>query len=67
MEQASNSQAVETIKQGEYVKRKADAKKVYIRGEYCRESKAYELTDAEDMNRQIYVKKGAVLYVGFTY
>jgi hypothetical protein len=62
-----DSLAVESIKQGEFVKRKADAVKVYIRGDYDRASKRYSLTDAEDMSRQVWVKKGCQLFIGFTY
>lgn len=63
----TESAKVEDIKQGEYVKRKPDAKKVYIRQEYDRESKTYWLQDAEDIGRGISVKKGTVLYIGFEY
>jgi hypothetical protein len=59
-----------TIKQaprGEYVKRKPEAKAVYIRGEYCRESKAFELIDADDINRVIYLKADKPVFIGFTY
>lgn len=59
--------AVETLKKGEYVKRKQDAKKVYIRSEYCRESKGYLLQDCDDHCRTITVKKGVKLFVGFSY
>ncbi len=58
---------VQTIKPGEYVKRTADAKKVYKRGAYDASTKRYSLTDCEDMNREIFVKRGTVLFVGFTY
>ncbi|MND53799.1 hypothetical protein D3C80_448460 [compost metagenome] len=61
------SQAVESIKKGEFVKRKADAKGVFIRGEYDKSSKRYSLVDTEDHCREIWVKKGAMLFVGFTY
>jgi hypothetical protein len=58
---------VEDIKLGEYVKRKADAKKVYRRGCYDAAIKRYALTDCEDINREVYVKKGTKLHIGFTY
>tara|TARA_R110000868_G_scaffold91192_1_gene252958 strand:- start:1358 stop:1552 length:195 start_codon:yes stop_codon:yes gene_type:complete len=59
-----------TVKQaphGEYVKRKIDAKTVYIRQDYDRSTKTYCLQDTSDMNRCIYLKPGAVVFVGFTY
>jgi hypothetical protein len=60
-------QKVEDIKQGEYVKRKPDAHKVYKRGEYDRAEGKYELQDTDDHCRYIYVKKGTMLDTGFTY
>ena len=62
-----NQQAIKTVKQGEYIKRKQDAKKVYIRGEYCRISKAYSCTDADDINREIFIKGDKLVFVGFEY
>ncbi len=59
-----------TIKQvsiGEYVKRKVDAKTVYIRQDYDRTTKTYCLQDTEDMSRCIYLKAATVVFVGFTY
>lgn len=58
---------VQRIPQGEYVKRKPDARKVYRRGEYDQSTKRYALQDTEDMNREVYVKRDTKLYVGFTY
>jgi hypothetical protein len=59
--------AVETLKKGEYVKRKPDANKVYMLGDYNREYKVYSLEDTDDMNREIFIKRGTKLVVGFTY
>lgn len=58
---------VEDIPQGEYVKRKADSKKVYRRDEYIRQEKRYALVDVDDVSRNVTVKKGTLLFVGFTY
>ena len=58
---------IEKVKKGDYVRKKSGAKKTYIAGGYCRYNKRYELTDTEDMNRQIYLKKGKDVFVGFTY
>lgn len=56
------STRVEDIKLGELVKRTADAKKTYLRGEYNRFSKRYSLTDYDDINAEYQVKKGTVLF-----
>lgn len=58
---------VEGIKQGEYVRRKVDARTTYIRRTYDVSTKRYLLEAADDMNRWVEVKKGTVLFVGFTY
>lgn len=58
---------VESLPVGEYVKRQVGAQKVYIRAGYDRSRKAYQLDDAEDCNRCLYVKKGTSLFFGFTY
>ena len=55
------------VTKGEFVKRKADSKKVYVRGDYCRYSKAYVLQDWNDINRQIYIKANKPLFVGFDF
>jgi hypothetical protein len=57
---------VESLK-GEFVKRKPDAAKVYRVEGYCRSSKRWELVDADDVNRCVYVKTGTLLFAGFTY
>jgi hypothetical protein len=64
---APGSKPVESIKEGEYVKRKADSSVVFVRGAYIASEKRYELMYAEDMCRCVLVKKGTPLFVGFTY
>lgn len=58
---------VESVKQGEYVRRNATTMKTYKRGEYCRTAKRFELVDCDDVNRTVMVKRGTILHVGFTY
>jgi hypothetical protein len=57
---------VETLK-GEYVKRKPDAKKVYVVAGYDRHIGKWQLDDTDDTSRCIYVARGTMLYAGFTY
>lgn len=59
--------AVETIKRGEFVRRKSDAVKTYTRGDYCKSTKRYSLNDCDDANREVWVKRGTLLFVGFSY
>ncbi len=58
---------IKNVKPGTYVKRKADSKAVYIKGDYDRTTKSFELQDTEDMNRFVYIKADKPVYVGFTY
>lgn len=41
--------------------------KVYIRGKYDRGSKRYSLEDTDDTSREVWVKAGTELLVGFDY
>lgn len=55
------------VTKGDFVKRKPDSKAVYIKGDYDRTTKSFELKDVEDINRVIYVKADKPVVVGFTY
>jgi hypothetical protein len=61
------SKPVQDLPLGEYVKRKADSVKVYKRGPYDRSSGTYQLDDVSDISRAVYVKRGTILFFGFTY
>jgi hypothetical protein len=56
-----------SVTKGDYVKRKADSKAVYIKGDYDRTTKSFELKDVEDINRCVYVKADKIVVIGFTY
>lgn len=58
---------IKAVKNGEYIKRSADAKRVYIRGQYCRANRAYECMAADDINKTIYIKPEKIIFFGFTY
>ena len=58
---------LKNVKPGDYVKRKADSKAVYIKGAYDRTTKSFELKDVEVINRCVYVKADKTVFVGFTY
>lgn len=55
------------VKKGEYFKRKADAKKVFIRGDYIREDKKFECQDFDDINHFVYLKGDTLVFVGFEF
>lgn len=63
--------AVQAIKVGEFVRKlNKDGSmrlQTYQRGHYDRASKTFTLTDCKDINREVYVKAGVQLAIGFTY
>jgi small nuclear ribonucleoprotein (snRNP)-like protein len=58
---------IKTVKSGDYIKRKADSKTVYIKGDYIRSLKGFECADVSDMNKTIVIKSDKIVFVGFTY
>jgi hypothetical protein len=58
---------IKQTKKGEYIKRTADTNIVYIRGDYNRTLKQYELIRADDVNLVLYRKGSTLVYIGFTY
>jgi len=60
-------QAIRDIKAGEYFKRKADAKSVYVKGHYDRATKSFSAIDTEDTSREIFIKATKPVFVGFDY
>jgi len=59
--------AIRNIKTGEYFKRQPDAKAVYVKGHYDRETKSFSAIDAEDTSREIFIKATKPVFVGFDY
>jgi hypothetical protein len=55
------------VKQGEFIKRKPDSNKVYVRGVYDREFKKYRCDDFDDISRDIMLKGSTIVYVGFSF
>ena len=62
---------VAKVKKGEFVRRtKKDGTpmdKVFIRDDFERSVGKYRLIDAEDVNREVFVSKDAIVFVGFSY
>lgn len=59
--------ALRNVEPGDFVKRKADSKAVYIKCYYDRTTKSFRLVDVDDINRCIYLKGNTQVVVGFTY
>lgn len=62
----STQAALSQVKQGEYIQLK-DGGPVWVRGEYIRSERKYEISKADDMNHTAYKKATALVFVGFTY
>jgi len=58
---------LKNVKQGEFVKRKAEHNKVYKKGEYDRSLKGYWLLDCDDISRAIIVKGSKPVFINFIY
>ncbi len=60
---------LDSLTRGEYLRRKADSKKTYTRGEYVRDDglNRYACDDCDDISRSIYLKGSTMVFVGFTY
>ena len=58
---------IKMVKAGDYIKRKADAKGIYMKSDYDRASKSYACVDVEDICRVVYIKATKAVFVGFTY
>lgn len=55
------------VKLGQFITRKPNLNKVYIRGSYARENKKFSLTDMDDFNKYLYLNGNTIVYTGFTY
>ena len=55
------------VKPGDFLKRKPDAVAVYTRGAYDRSTKRFACGDWSDINREIYLRGDALVWVGFTF
>jgi len=58
---------ISSLRPGAYFKRKADAKKVYRKGDYDRSERTYAGLDTDDISRSIALKGDTRVYVGFDY
>jgi hypothetical protein len=58
---------IKALKKGEYFKRKADAKTVFVRGNYVRETKRFAACDFDDICRYVYLRPDTLVVVGFDF
>jgi len=67
MENAPHSTALRALKKGEYIKRTATAKAVYVKGEYVPSMRAYECHAFDDICKTIFIKSEKPVFFGFTF
>lgn len=66
---------IKTVKRGEFIKRAPDASAVYVRGAWVSNKDGqwsdgngrYSCQNHDDWNREIFMRKSALVWVGFTY
>jgi hypothetical protein len=62
-----NAIFLRSVTKGDFVKRKADSKKVYKLIGWCYTNKKYVLQDVEDISRCLYLKGMTQVFTGFAY
>ena len=62
-----NALPIKQVSKGDFIKRKVDSHKVYIKGEYDRSLKGYWVIDTEDISRALIMKGSKIVFNGFTY
>lgn len=62
-----NEIALRHVGVGDILKRKPNAKTVFVVNHYDRASKTWSLSDWHDMNREIFLKSDTLVYVGFDF
>jgi len=58
---------LKNVKRGEFLKRKIDANKVYVRGEYDRHYKKFRCDDWDDISRDMLIDGEKIVFVDFTF
>lgn len=61
------SKKIKELKKGEFLKRKADSNRVYIKGDYDRASKSFSCIAYDDINQEIFIKADKIVFVGFIF
>jgi hypothetical protein len=67
MESTMQAITLRDVKPGEFVRRKPDAKKTYVKEAYDRTTKTFCLQDFDDISRQVYVKGDKLVWIGFDF
>lgn len=65
--QAGRRVPLHEVKPGDFVKRKPDAKTVYVRGHFLHGENRYSLSDFDDVNREIFLDRETPVYIDFIF
>ena len=66
-EEVETMTTINDLKIDEFFKRKPTGKKIYKRGEYCRQTKSFMCYDVDNINKQINIKSNKQIYTNFEY
>jgi len=55
------------VKVDDFIIRKPNSHKVFIKGSYDRSTKKFCISDTLNINRSLYLKGSTIVYIGFTY
>jgi hypothetical protein len=59
--------AVKEVNKGDFIKRKADSHKVYVKGEYDRSLKGFWITDYFDISHSMPLKGSKIVFNDFEF
>jgi len=63
-----NATTIAKVPKGEYIKLKnSDTAPVWVRGDYDKSTRTYELHRFDDVNRRTYKKGSTQVFTGFTF
>ncbi len=57
------SMQLRDVKQGVLIQRKIDSKTLFIKNHYDKASKTYSLTSTDDINKEIFLKPSAIVFI----
>ena len=58
---------IKEVKKGDFIKRKSDSLKVYVKGDYDRSLKGFWVLDTDDISKAMVLKGSKIVFNGFTY
>ena len=62
-----NALPIKQVKKGDFIKRKSDSLKVYIKGDYDRSLKGFWITDYFDISHSMILKSNKIVFNDFIF